>query len=313
MVVRLGTVKRIRELDALRGFAVGGIMLVNTWQHTVHEPRNGLDTTIEALLQSRFYPIFSLLFGISFVLFLDRADRWVLLRRLIWLFCFGLVQHLFYKGEVLTDYAVYGAAVLLPASFLAPGVPILTLAVVVVGWGLFSGGGPLIIPGLFLLGMALMELRPSKNLLLPLFAVSALGSALLTLAWANTGEWLVYSAAALAGAAAYTTGLLLILRPWLSAVLEPLGRMALTNYVTGTLVIFLAGPALQTDPTRVWVVATALVTVAVQVVFSRWWLARFRYGPLEWIWRCLTWFRRVPNRLESGRDQNRPLPDPGVA
>ncbi|MEV4574169.1 DUF418 domain-containing protein [Nonomuraea jabiensis] len=304
---------RIRELDALRGFAVGGIMLVNTWQHNAKEARNGVDWVIEALFQSRFYPIFSLLFGISFMLFLRGNSRWTLLSRLFWLFCLGLVQHTFYEGEVLTDYAVYGAVALLPASFLTSGLLVLLLGLAVLVGGLLMGGGAWLIPGLFLIGMGLWRLSPSRSLLLPSFAVTALASALLTAAWASQGGWNLYSTAALAGAAAYSLGLLLALRPWLSAVLEPLGRMALTNYVTGTVVIVLATPLLNTDPTRWAVVALAAVTVAAQVLFSRWWLARFRYGPLEWIWRCLTWFRVVPNRLESGRDRNRPLPDPGVS
>ncbi|MER6947868.1 DUF418 domain-containing protein [Nonomuraea sp. NPDC000554] len=302
----------MRELDALRGFAVGGIMVVNTWQHLPHQPATGVDWVIDALFQGRFFPIFSVLFGISFVLFWRRAGRWVLLGRLAWLFCFGLIQHTFYGGEVLTDYAFYGTAVLLPVSFLAGGMPVLLLGLTVVGWAVLVGGGPLLIPGLFLVGMALMELRPPRWLLLPVFAVSALASALLTAAHAATGDWQVYGVAALAGAAAYATGLLLVLRPWLSALLEPLGRMALTNYVSGTLIIFLTTPWLKSDPTRWSVVVVATATVAAQILFSRWWLARYRYGPLEWIWRRLTWFRPVPNRLESGRDQNRPLPDPGV-
>lgn len=306
---------RIRELDALRGFAVGGIMLVNTWQHTREqgEALNNLDMTVEALFQSRFYPIFSLLFGISFMLFLRGNSRWALLSRLFWLLCIGLVQHTFYEGEVLTDYAIYGAAVLLPASFMARGWPQLMLGVAAIAWALMVGGGPKLIPGLFLIGMGLWELRPSRRLLLPGFAVAAVATALLTAAWSVTNDWILYSVAALAGAAAYALGLLVLLRPWLSAVLEPLGRMALTNYVSGTAVIVLALPLLKSDPSRWSVVALAAVTVGVQVLCSRWWLARFRYGPLEWIWRCLTWFRPVPNRLESGREHNRPLPDPGVS
>ncbi|MEV4895912.1 hypothetical protein AB0K48_41750, partial [Nonomuraea sp. NPDC055795] len=48
MVVRLVPVTRIRELDALRGFAVCGIMLVNTWQHAPHEPpQQPLDAVME--------------------------------------------------------------------------------------------------------------------------------------------------------------------------------------------------------------------------------------------------------------------------
>ncbi|MDA0633917.1 DUF418 domain-containing protein [Nonomuraea sp. MCN248] len=311
-MIRLGSLSRIRELDALRGFAVGGIMLVNTWQHASHEPHTVIDATIEAAFQSRFYPIFSLLFGISFVLFLERAGRWVLLSRLGWLFVFGLVQHTWYEGEVLTDYAFYGLAVLLPASFLWPGLPVLLLGLGVTAWGVMAGGGVLLIPGMFLVGMALMQLRPSRELLLPGFGVSALACVLLMGAAVTSGDWTLYTVAALAGAAAYSTGVLLVLRPWLSAVLEPLGRMALTNYVTGTLVIFLTGGLIDAGPGRWPVLAVAGVTLVAQVLFSRWWLGRFRYGPLEWVWRMLTWFRYVPNRLESGRDENRPLPDPGV-
>jgi uncharacterized protein len=324
-VVSLSTGTRIRELDALRGFAVGGIMLVNTWQHAPHQPATGIDWTIDTLLQSRFYPIFSLLFGISFVLFLERADRWVLLRRLFWLLMFGLVQHTWYTGEVLIDYAFFGALVLVPASFLPGGVPVLALGLALLGWSVANDGGtlplglpsivptgPLLIPAAFLIGMGLMRLRPSRRLLAPTFAVSVVAGALLVAVWASTGDWTAYLAAAVAGAAAYTTGLLLALRPWLSAALEPLGKMALTNYVSGTLVIFLAAAPLDNDPTRWSVITVTAVTLAVQILFSRWWLGRYRYGPLEWIWRCLTWFRYVPNRLESGRDENRPLPDPGV-
>jgi uncharacterized protein len=33
------------------------------------------------------------------------------------------------------------------------------------------------------------------------------------------------------------------------------------------------------------------VAYAAQVAFSRWWLVRYRYGPLEWVWRGLTYGR----------------------
>ncbi|MEV0387270.1 DUF418 domain-containing protein [Nonomuraea sp. NPDC050643] len=317
---------RIRELDALRGFAVGGIMLVNTWQHTEKEPPTGVDWTIEALFQSRFYPIFSMLFGISFLLFLRNNSRWALLSRLFWLLCLGLIQRTWYEGEVLTDYAFWGAVVLLPASFMAGGLPVLLLGLAGVAWALMPGvgGGAMLIPGLFLIGMGVWRLEPSRRLLLPGFAVTALTTVLLTGFWLDVAHlrpdawfdfahtWLVYSLAALAGAAAYSLGLVLALRPWSSAALEPLGKMALTNYVSGTVVIVMAAPMLDSDATRWSVVALAAATVIAQALISRWWLARFRYGPLEWAWRCLTWLRPVPNRLESGRDQNRPLSDPGV-
>jgi uncharacterized protein len=31
-----------------------------------------------------------------------------------------------------------------------------------------------------------------------------------------------------------------------------------------------------------------------QLWLSPWWLSRFRYGPLEWVWRSLSYWRRQP-------------------
>ena len=39
-----------------------------------------------------------------------------------------------------------------------------------------------------------------------------------------------------------------------------------------------------------------LATWVVMLAWSKPWLARFRYGPLEWLWRCLTYGRLVPLR-----------------
>lgn len=39
--------------------------------------------------------------------------------------------------------------------------------------------------------------------------------------------------------------------------------------------------------------------IVVQVVSSRLWLARFRYGPLERAWRCITWWDLQPIRLRA--------------
>jgi uncharacterized protein len=36
-----------------------------------------------------------------------------------------------------------------------------------------------------------------------------------------------------------------------------------------------------------------------QVLFSYWWTRRFRYGPLEWLWRSMTYARWQPMRLAS--------------
>nr|BFE81318.1 hypothetical protein GCM10020093_039190 [Planobispora longispora] len=245
---------------------------------------------VENLFQGRFYPIFSFLFGLSFVLFLDSAaertarPRLALLRRLAVLACFGLAHWSVNPGEVLLPYAIFGVLVLLPASFL-PRAAVLVLGIATTAWAVYANGGYVVdgeifggflgervfvvvlIPAMFLLGMALMEYRPGPRLLLPAFLAGAVLTVGLVALWnaSRTDPDLSYRglfiAAPLACATAYCTGLLLLLRTRLrgplEAVLNPLGRMALTNYLASTPIILLALPLLTADPTRLSVVGLA--------------------------------------------------------
>jgi uncharacterized protein len=84
------------------------------------------------------------------------------------------------------------------------------------------------------------------------------------------------------------------------AMLAPVGRMALTHYVAQTLVgvALFYGVGMGLGPR--WGMPGILLVFAVlyslQVVASHWWLARYRFGPLEWLWRCLTYGRLQPWR-----------------
>jgi uncharacterized protein len=77
------------------------------------------------------------------------------------------------------------------------------------------------------------------------------------------------------------------------------GRMALTNYLAQGLfiafVLFDVGPGLALAGRVGTCALTAIVVVAfaAQMVVSRWWLGRYRHGPLEWVWRRLTYGRAV--------------------
>lgn len=78
------------------------------------------------------------------------------------------------------------------------------------------------------------------------------------------------------------------------------GRMALTNYLAQTLcgLLLFYGAGLGLGP-RFGLPGVLIATIAIfttQWVISAWWLARFRYGPVEWIWRCLTYVRALPLR-----------------
>ncbi len=77
-------------------------------------------------------------------------------------------------------------------------------------------------------------------------------------------------------------------------VLAPLGRMALTNYLTQSLIcaIYFYGYAMgHWGMPRAQQVVFVLVVYAAQIAFSHWWLSRFLYGPMEWLWRGFTYWQ----------------------
>jgi uncharacterized protein len=98
-------------------------------------------------------------------------------------------------------------------------------------------------------------------------------------------------------AAGYISGLALIFlnQNWRPVVLPfaAVGRMALTNYLLESVLCTLffynyttglygrIGPAMALVPT--------VVLFAAQIVFSNWWLKRYRFGPMEWLWRGMTY------------------------
>ncbi|QRK12721.1 DUF418 domain-containing protein [Archangium violaceum] len=105
-------------------------------------------------------------------------------------------------------------------------------------------------------------------------------------------------------AAVYVSGLVLLFQreTWrrLLLVLAPVGRMALTNYLGETVISlfvyygFGLGLMGKLGPTAS--IGLTLAIFCVQVAFSHWWLARFRFGPAEWVWRSLTYGKAQPMR-----------------
>jgi len=123
-------------------------------------------------------------------------------------------------------------------------------------------------------------------------------------AWMGPVMTSVRQVAELGLAAFYVASLtLLFLRPrWnrLLSLLAPVGRMALTNYLTQTVasLLFFYGFGLgylgKLGPAAC--VGLTLCFFGVQVVFSHLWLARFRFGPAEWLWRSITYGKPQPMR-----------------
>ena len=245
-----------------------------------------------------------------------RHPRLVLLRRLVVLGALGIAHQQLHAGEALTPYAIFGVLVLLPASWLSRRI-VLPLAVVALVAGVLLGGGMLLIPALFLLGLTavrygVVETLPRRRMQIAVLFSIAAAAAIPAAVWedatstAPNGER-VAAIAGLIGASAYSTGLLLILGTLFGAVLErvlaPLGRMALTNYLTATLIAVASGPLLGLYHSAHYgrMIVLAVVILTVQAAFSRYWLARYQYGPFEWIWCCLTWWTRTSNRRVTAR------------
>ncbi|MGA7994244.1 MAG: DUF418 domain-containing protein [Bradyrhizobium sp.] len=71
----------------------------------------------------------------------------------------------------------------------------------------------------------------------------------------------------------------------------PLGRMAFTNYLAQSVILscifYGFGLALFGRLDVAQSIAVAVAIYAVQAAFSTWWLRRFRFGPVEWLWRSL--------------------------
>ena len=83
----------------------------------------------------------------------------------------------------------------------------------------------------------------------------------------------------------------------------PAGRMALTNYLMQSVLqslLFLGwGLGLSGKLGLIFIVPLAALLFGFQVIYSRWWLKRFRFGPVEWLWRSATYGRLQPMRLDQ--------------
>ena len=80
--------------------------------------------------------------------------------------------------------------------------------------------------------------------------------------------------------------------------LANLGRLALTNYLTQTIlattIFYYWGFGLFDQVSIAGAVGIALAIYTFQIAFSALWLRGFRIGPAEWIWRTLTYLRPQP-------------------
>ncbi len=265
---------RLRSVDAVRGFALFGVLLVNMYNFgaDAHEWTGTVDRAFSTLMHSVFetksWRLFSLLFGFGFALQLARVmsrpggSLWFYFRRLLILFVFGMAHALFFDGDILMEYAMLGLILIVFRN--VRGHRLLILACILL---LAFPLGNLIhtesadeMVERWEDELPLAEMREDHPYLgSPMDVVLENVAAIPPPIWSEP----VY----LSGTVMFTT----------------------LFYGYGFGQLFLLGPAATT--------AYAILFFVLQLLFCTWWLDRFRFGPAEWLWRSLIYLKPQPLRL----------------
>lgn len=93
---------------------------------------------------------------------------------------------------------------------------------------------------------------------------------------------------------------------WLFTLMRPVGQMAFTNYLMQSLLVglFFYGVGLgyfgKLERHEIYYVVGA--TWLLEIVWSHIWLRYFRFGPLEWAWRSLTYWKKQPMKKTNTKE-----------
>lgn len=364
--------ERIESLDVIRGIAALGILLMNSIAFGLDDAaysnleeggnHTPLDTALGVVarifIDQKMMALFSLLFGVGIVIFVERAEAkgrrpiWLSLWRNALLFGIGIIHTLVWDGDVLTAYAVCAPFVLLlrklPASALlvigtlcATSGAVMSLALsstidpAGLGEAWTTGGSVssdsvdvLLLSdafgralGLMLIGVGLFRLHivqghrpPYVYRRMTMYGL-ALGVPLSAagLVVHTSNDWA--SSSAIQGYGLSTLGTVPLAIAYLGLIvlwkqrrtnsahrrLQAVGRMALTNYLTQTIfgVVVLSTLLTNVDLSRTMILGFVVAVWALQLIWSTWWLDRFRFGPFEWLWRVATYRQREPIRMQT--------------
>lgn len=94
---------------------------------------------------------------------------------------------------------------------------------------------------------------------------------------------------------------LVLLEPFVKKLLSPLnafGRMAFTNYIGQSVILVMISMFIPSETIVSYSAATIVcsLVVVMQILLSSLWLRFFKYGPIEWLWRCGTYWKWLPIR-----------------
>ncbi|HDR7222615.1 TPA: DUF418 domain-containing protein [Bacillus toyonensis] len=376
--------ERIHSIDIIRGIAVLGIFLVN-WpiiagidSRDLSGVYEGLDSYIRLIydmfIQTKFYTIFSFLFGLGFYIFMTRAEvktdrpKTLFVRRLLILLLFGFLHYvLLWDGDILHTYAIAGFFLFLfykrePRTILIWAIALLSIFQFLIliasisvalmskaelGFSLpvtpledwvsqiqnrshaFYADGIVLnitmLPetvGLFLLGLYAGKkdiFRRTKELDTKLKKWQIITFILTLPMWFFMVRYFLskpfyepiymqaftmFSGKTLFIFYIFTLMRLLQKEKW-QTLLRPfqyVGRMALTNYISHTIVTLLVfGLLFKNDYLApLWIGPLFCISFyTLQIFISRWWLSHYQYGPLEYIWRLGTYGKMMTLKKKS--------------
>jgi uncharacterized protein len=176
---------------------------------------------------------------------------------------------------------------------------------------------PLMLIGMALLRFGLFEAALDRRKMRRWGWVGFLGGALLALAlgwWAVVRDFppfltqFLFNGASAAPRLPMVLGIAALLalwapvaaRGWLGGRFVAAGRMAFSNYIGTSLVMTLVfqgwAGGLYGQLDRAGLLVVVVLAWVLMLAWSKPWLERFRYGPLEWLWRCLTYWKLFPLR-----------------
>jgi uncharacterized protein len=349
--------QRIQVVDVLRGFALFGILLIHSLQKFLNHTTMGLlelgpknkfvKSSVEFLIEDKFFIIFSFLFGWSFYVMYQSAIRKQIpfIRLYIWrlvvLLAIGTFHTLFFDSDILQVYAVIGLILIFCRDFTSRTILVLSILLFLgsipciifreeiwgaiismknfgiplpnkLGYYIFTGRlfttSSMFVLGLYAGKINLFSNIYAKQNLLKKVVVFSCCIFLTTLTILTLSKSAIdfpgYSADKILQVICFALQNISLSCLYVSALtllyyqtklvkslrwLIPLGRIGLSAYLMQS--IFFQLYYNLYDGMEMGLPGAMAITLLFffgQIFFANLWLSRFRFGPVEWIWRSLT-------------------------
>ncbi|MCH8072284.1 MAG: DUF418 domain-containing protein [Proteobacteria bacterium] len=327
--------ERIDAIDKLPGIAVAGILVMNIYAFAM--PFTAYSNPLahggtewynlatwyftHIFFDQKFLPIFSMLFGAGLVMMAGKAEArgtkfgGIWYRRSFWLLMIGTAHsYLIWFGDILFHYALFGMLIY-PLRNKKP-LTLIIIACIVLPIALPLGVGG---------GAHMQKLQAASAEIVELQAAGEeLGEEQITALeeWEEMsvfldppevavqkdleaykkgyGEIVVHRAPVVG---MMHTSAMFFLVWWVGGLM--ILRIALTNYllhsVILTTVFYGYGLGLYGTIPRIWQMTLVIAVVGFQLWFSPIWLKHYRFGPVEWLCRSLTYWHRQPLRRAASQ------------